>query len=262
MSALYTLAKGDPQNPPVLCLHGLLGSARNLFRVVETLAGAGFYALAYDQRGHGHSPHADDYSLQSLAHDVFTIMDENKIARAHLVGHSLGARVSLAATGLYPDRVQSLTMLDSGISIEPAHLKNLHEIIDPLADSYTSRAVAESALAAHTTVMRQFLLANLRAQPEPPFTLRWVFDLAGIRDELLKTIQTDQTETWKKVSCPTLVARGQRSDSMQAKDVEHMLALNPHAQGAVIANAGHWVHVDNFQGTVELVTQFLKSVKK
>ncbi|MBI3557160.1 MAG: alpha/beta fold hydrolase, partial [Deltaproteobacteria bacterium] len=53
MSELYSIAKGDPKNPPVLCIHGLLGSARNLYRVIETIAGAGFYVLGYDQRGHG-----------------------------------------------------------------------------------------------------------------------------------------------------------------------------------------------------------------
>ncbi|MBI3558298.1 MAG: hypothetical protein HY074_18680, partial [Deltaproteobacteria bacterium] len=139
---------------------------------------------------------------------------------------------------------------------------NLHAIIDPLPASYPNRAAAEAGLANHATVMRQFLLANLRAQSEPPFTLHWVFDLAGIRGELLKTIQADQTATWKSIKCPMLVARGERSDSVTADNLAEMLALNANARGAVIANAGHWVHVDNFQGTVELVTQFLKSVKR
>ncbi len=262
MTELYSIAKGDKKNPPVICIHGLLGSARNLYRVIEAIADAGFYVLAYDQRGHGHSPHSDDYSLEALAGDVFTFMDGHGISRAQLVGHSLGARVSLAAAGSQPARVQSLTMLDSGITISSKHLKNLHEIIDRLPASFANRAAAESALANHTTVMRQFLLANLRAQAEAPYILHWVFDLAGIRDELLNTIQTNQTETWKAIQCPTLIARGELSDSVSAGELTTMLALNPHARGAVIANAGHWVHVDNFQGTVELVTQFLKSVKK
>ena len=261
MSELYSIAKGDKKNPPVICIHGLLGSARNLYRVIEAIADAGFYALAYDQRGHGHSPHSSDYSLKALAGDVFTFMDAHEVLRAQLVGHSLGARVSLAAAASLPERVQSLTLLDSGITISATHLENLHQIVDPLPASFANRAATESALAKHSTVMRQFLLANLRAQPEAPYTLHWMFDLEGIRSELLKTIQVDQTETWKTVQCPTLVARGERSESMSAKDLETMVSLNPHAHGAVIANAGHWVHVDNFQGTVELVTQFLKSVK-
>lgn len=262
MIHLNSYEKGDPHAPTVVCLHGLLGSGRNLYRLVEAIASAGFRAIAYDQRGHGHSEHATDYSLSALSSDVFRLLDQKKIERAHLVGHSMGARVSIAAASLAPERIKSITLLDSGITIRAEHLEALREIIAPLPETYLNRAEAEQALAHHSNMMKQFLLANLRAESESPYKLRWVFDLRGIRDELLQTIKTDQSEAYKDIPCPILVARGEKSDSMRAEDLELMLQLNKNAQGAVIENAGHWVHAENFSRTAEVVTSFLKAVEK
>jgi esterase len=262
MTEFNSYTKGQPSDPAVLLLHGLLGSARNLYRLAEAIANAGFFVVAYDQRGHGHSPHLGDYSLGAMAGDVFTVMDSFGLKRAHLVGHSMGARVSLAAAALRPERVKSLTMLDSGIGIRPEHLRSLHEIIDPLADSYPNRAAAEQALAHHPAAFRQFLVSNLRADQQPPHVLRWVFDLAGVRRELLNTIQARQEDAWRAIRCPVLVARGNRSDSMFAEDLDEMARLNPAARTATIADSGHWVHVDNFKATAELVTSFLSSAEE
>ena len=92
---LNHFSKGDPAKPAVILLHGLLGASRNLYRLSEGIAAQGYFVVAYDQRGHGHSEHADSasYTLQNLASDLFLIMDVYKIQKAHLVGHSMGGRV-------------------------------------------------------------------------------------------------------------------------------------------------------------------------
>jgi pimeloyl-ACP methyl ester carboxylesterase len=257
MTELYSFSKGTAGSPPVILIHGLLGSARNLTRLADGLAVKGFHVVAYDQRGHGRSPWSDDYSLSALASDVFQVMDSQGFKKAHLVGHSLGARVSLAATAARPERVLSLAMLDAGLRTRPAHLEDLHQIIDPLPDSYPSKAAAEAALASHSTVFRQFLLSNLRSEPEPPHTQRWVFDLAGVRRELLNTVQVDQSAAWSAVKCPALVVRGEHSESVWPEDLGEMRRLNPRAEIATIAGAAHWLHVDNFQSTLETVERFL-----
>lgn len=262
MTQFHLLEKGEPSSPPVLCLHGLLGSARNLYRLVDAIGAAGFRTVAYDQRGHGHSPHATDYSLRAMAEDLFRVMDQLRIDHAHVVGHSMGARVAIKATSLAPRRIRSLALLDSGITIRRSHLESLRKIIDPLPSGYPNRAEAEQALSGHSTMLKQFLLANLRAESSAPHALRWIFDLDGIRRELLRSIETDQTELYQNIACPILVARGELSDSMTAEDSALMLKLNPNARGAVIEKAGHWVHADNISRTIEVVVGFLKAVQE
>lgn len=259
----FTLAKGNPADPPVLLLHGLLGGARNLFRLAQEVATAGFFALAHDQRGHGHSPRSPDgrYSIPDLARDVFTVLDSRGIRAAHLVGHSLGGRVALAAAALDPARVMSLSLLDVGPRIGPRAFQELKGVIDPLPGSFPSREEAEHLLAERfqDQGLRQFLLSNLHVKDG---SLTWFFDLAGIRTSLLPSLQADQTDAWRAVTCPAHVLRGENSPHFRAEELELMLSLNPGARSTTIKNAGHWLHVDNFVDTAAAVVDFLKAVKK
>ncbi|MEW6056621.1 MAG: alpha/beta hydrolase [Bdellovibrionota bacterium] len=256
---LHAITKGVPGNPAVVCIHGLLGSSRNLFRLVEAIADQGFYVVAYDQRGHGHSFHADDYHLETLAQDALSIIEEKGLGQAHLIGHSLGARVALAAAATaVPRKIKSLTMLDAGIRVNPTGRESVHSIIDPLPESFGSKLEAEQFLERFQQSVKLFLLSNLRTRDS---RLHWNFDLRGIRKALLPAMDHDQTQAWKNISCPILVLRGENSEYLSQEDVDQMQALRPDARFVVVSKAGHWVHVDNFVETSQAVLQFLESVK-
>lgn len=268
---LYCISKGDPKNPAVLCLHGLLGASRNLNKMVERLAQQGYFAIAYDQRGHGHSPHLKqgNYTLDALSEDVFRVLDFFKVDQAHLVGHSMGGRVVLNATAHKPQRVRSLSLLDVGVSIHPESLMELKNIIQPLPEFFSSRPEAEQYLKQnlpHTQTPRKdlelFLLSNLRsAQTGDPTRIGWAFDLVGIRRSLLAAIDVDQSAAWESVSCPVLIARGARSTHFTQPELDEMLATKKTAQSALVENAGHWLHADNFEGTMECLLRFLNSLR-
>jgi len=102
--------------PPVALIHGLganlafwyLGAIRHLGRD-QTF-------LLHDLRGHGASsmPEAG-YGLRQMADDFLALLDHLEIDKAHVVGHSHGARVALLFALLYPERVESLTVADTQI---------------------------------------------------------------------------------------------------------------------------------------------------
>jgi len=257
----FSLGKGDPNDPPVLLIHGLLGAARNLYRLVQETAKSGFHAVAHDQRGHGHSPWSPDgrYTIPDLARDVIAIMDSKGIPSAHLVGHSLGGRVALATAALEPTRVKSIGMLDVGPRIGPNAFKNLKDIVDPLPLSFPSKEEAVEFVKRYPDPgIQQFLLANLHTKED---RLTWLFDLNGIRDSLLPSLQIDQHEDWRRLKTPALVLRGENSAHFRQEEMDLMLAQHPGAKAAVVENAGHWVHVDNFGDTAKAVIDFLRQVK-
>lgn len=253
--SLYVLQKGDRSDPPVICLHGVLGAARNLYRLIETIAADGFLAVAYDQRGHGHSPHLPPYSIDSLASDVFAVMDSLHLDAAHLVGHSLGGRVVLMAATLNPSRVKTVSILDAGITVNRRSIADLHDMVDLLPRKFHDKTDAQEFVARYPKALAQFLLMNLRTAPDG--SRHWVFDLAGLRASIWDALSCDLTEHWVKMSCPTLVLRGERSENLVEGDFQKMLRLNPQAEGRVICGAGHWLHVDNFPDTVGAVLHFL-----
>jgi pimeloyl-ACP methyl ester carboxylesterase len=102
---------------PVVLLHGFPDSGRLWRHQVPALAAAGFQVIVPDLRGYGRSgrPGAvEAYSLPLLAGDVLAVLAEQRIARAHVVGHDWGAALAWGLASLAPDHVDHLTVLSVG----------------------------------------------------------------------------------------------------------------------------------------------------
>ena len=104
---------GQSRATPVLFIHSLGGNANQwtaqLRHVRRTRRGVGF-----DLRGHGQSDPPPDhrYGLQDYAADVRSLLDDLHIARAIVVGHSMGGGIAVAFAGQSPDRVAGLLLVD------------------------------------------------------------------------------------------------------------------------------------------------------
>jgi 3-oxoadipate enol-lactonase len=105
------------EGPPVVFLHGLMGSiarARLFGDDLDGLAARGFRLVTYDARGHGESGFTEDqrdYSWAAHAEDMRALLDELGIERACIGGGSMGAGVSLAFALAHPERVEKLVLI-------------------------------------------------------------------------------------------------------------------------------------------------------
>lgn len=99
------------EGPPVLCLHGFGSNGRvNWIETgwVETLTGAGYRAITLDNRGHGESDKLYDntaYHPRLMAEDAVRLLDHLGIARAAVLGYSMGARIAAFMALGFPERV-------------------------------------------------------------------------------------------------------------------------------------------------------------
>lgn len=102
--------------PPAVLIHGL--GANQAFWFLGALRHLGHDRahLIYDLRGHGASSMPEHgYDLVTMALDLLDLLDRLGIEKAHIVGHSFGARVALVFALRHPDRVESLTIADTQI---------------------------------------------------------------------------------------------------------------------------------------------------
>ena len=108
---LRCLKLGDGGGDPVLFLHGYGADLNNwLFNQPAMAANHTTYAL--DLPGHGGSAKAvGEGTIASLAAAVLAFMQSQDIARAHLIGHSMGGAVALALVTGQPDKVASATLV-------------------------------------------------------------------------------------------------------------------------------------------------------
>ena len=97
---------------PVICIHGMLGTARlHMGHVLDWLCEQGFPVIGLTLRGYGESlPKPRDFP-DNFYHrdcdDLLAFMDARKIERAHLIGYSDGGEVALIAAGKFAARFDS-----------------------------------------------------------------------------------------------------------------------------------------------------------
>jgi pimeloyl-ACP methyl ester carboxylesterase len=168
------LGVGDP----VVLLHGWGSTARHNFGDTGwfDLLSTRFRVIAMDCRGHGRSakPHRPElYGREQMAADVIRLLDHLGIARAMVMGYSMGASLTIELLMSHPNRLRAAVMggiaYDDGIEDPAVRLaisrallaSSGEEIKDPVARAY--RRFAEStnndlfALAAIISAPRKFI---------------------------------------------------------------------------------------------------------
>jgi len=209
---------------PVLLIHGFASNiAANWVDPgwVRHLTRAGYRAIAMDNRGHGASQKlydTSDYSAPLMAEDARRLLDHLEIARADVIGYSMGARIGAFLALAHPGRVRSLVFGGLGANmIRPmagtgpiAHALEAASIDDVTnATARTFRAFAES-----TRSDLRALAACIRSAREPI-----------------------TAEALGRLACPVLVAVG--SEDVIGGAAADLAALIPGGAALVIEGRDH-----------------------
>lgn len=104
---------GPEDGKPVIALHGWLDNAATFSRLAPRLKDLRIVAL--DLPGHGHSEHRPAgaaYNIWDYAHDVLQVAEQFGWQRFSLLGHSMGAIVSVLLAGALPKRIERLALID------------------------------------------------------------------------------------------------------------------------------------------------------
>lgn len=113
--------EGDGE--PILLIHGFASNMTVNWTNpgwVHDLRRAGYRVIAFDHRGHGKSSASydpADYTPSKMAGDAAALLDHLGIERAHVMGYSMGARVSTFLALEHPERVASLILGGLGIGM-------------------------------------------------------------------------------------------------------------------------------------------------
>lgn len=98
---LYSQVRGE--GPPLIILHGLLGSLDNWQSMSKRLA-RGHTAYSVDLRNHGRSPHSRVMNYPALAQDVRELIVEHSLTSPSVLGHSMGGKVAMQLATQHPMR--------------------------------------------------------------------------------------------------------------------------------------------------------------
>jgi pimeloyl-ACP methyl ester carboxylesterase len=239
---------GEGQRPTVL-LHGFLGTGRNLrsLAVAWSQADTSRRFLLPDLTGHGASPRLPPgATLSTLAADVVeTARAAGLVGPLVLVGHSLGGRVSLAASLRAPGDVASVALLDIAPSSIPTALSESGKVMEKLRDAPPS-APDRRAMRAELTGrglsghLSDWLLMNLESVPEGG--VRWRFDRESLAEFHGRVNGEDLWAALTRPGAKVRCIRGGRAHYVSDEDLARMESLG--CPVATLPEAGHFVHVD------------------
>jgi pimeloyl-ACP methyl ester carboxylesterase len=99
------------EGPPVVLLHGLSATRRNVVQGSRALVKRGYRLISYDARGHGTSSPAPRYEYPDFVADLEAVLEHFDLERAALVGSSMGAATAMAFTLEHPERVPALVQI-------------------------------------------------------------------------------------------------------------------------------------------------------
>jgi 3-oxoadipate enol-lactonase len=99
------------EGPPVVLMHGLSATRRNVVQGSRALVKRGYRLISYDARGHGASQPAPRYEYKDLVGDLEAVLAELELDETALVGSSMGAATAMAFTLEHPERVPALVQI-------------------------------------------------------------------------------------------------------------------------------------------------------
>ena len=101
---LYYITTGEPKNPPLLLLHGFLGSHQDFVPLLPKFS-PHFYCIVPDLPGHGQTVTAPgSYTFPLTARVLLQLLGHLNIRQINLLGYSMGGRLALYFTGKFPNR--------------------------------------------------------------------------------------------------------------------------------------------------------------
>jgi pimeloyl-ACP methyl ester carboxylesterase len=114
----FVREEGDGE--PVLCMHGVPASSFLYRKVLAELAARGLRGVAFDLPGLGLAdrPAGYDYTWSGLGRFCAAAADALGIERFHLVVHDIGGPVGFELAATMPDRIASLTLLNTIVAVE------------------------------------------------------------------------------------------------------------------------------------------------
>nr|XP_014427359.1 protein ABHD11 isoform X2 [Pelodiscus sinensis] len=234
----YMVFDGPALQPPLVFLHGLLGSKGNFRAIARALVQrSGRKVLTVDARNHGESPHSPVMSYEAMSLDVQRLLRQLHLPKCVLVGHSMGGKTAMT------------------LALQQAYIAAMRRVSIPARiPRSTARRLAEDQLSpvVQVSAVRQFLLTNL-VESEGRYT--WRVNLEAISHHLAKIMGFPVFHA--PYPGPTLFLAGSDSPYISSEDYPEIERLFPEAEIQYIPGAGHWVHADKSQEFITAICNFL-----
>lgn len=256
----YHLLEWEPADPgcdhTIILVHGFLDLAWGWAPVVEAGLAGRFHIVAPDMRGHGDSDRVGAggyyYFMDYLA-DLHDLVAQVGRARVSLVGHSMGGAITGYYTGVYPQRIHRLALLE-GMGPPPAPPRSTPERVARWIESaqrartqeprsYRDHDEAAARLRANDPLLDEeqaLVLARRGTRATADGYLCFKHDPLHVTRGPYPFELAHAKELWRNIACPVLLVETTESWLLPMfPDIQERYGCLAHARRVIIEGAGH-----------------------
>jgi pimeloyl-ACP methyl ester carboxylesterase len=250
---------------PLLIAHGLFGMSDNWIEIAKLLS-VTFKVYLLDLRNHGQSPHHPVHTYEVMSEDIKEFLTDRQIEKASFIGHSMGGKLMMYFSNLYPENVEKLIVVD--ISPKAYHedervnikfgnhmqILNLMSEIEQAELSERSEISGLLNLRVENDFVRQIIRKNIYKNTDNLYKIKINLNA------LIKYFDTvgDEIGIEENLQFVDIVfIFGSESPYFRKEDVHYIREKLPFAQIEILKDAGHMMHIDSKENFVRMLHDFL-----
>jgi 3-oxoadipate enol-lactonase len=227
---------------PVVFLHGIGGGARSFAPQIASFAGAGYQPVALDLMGYGTREPVETMSLEALAEDVESAINDSGLERPVLVGHSMGGMVVQTLLRRKPDGYRAAVLSCTSPAFgSPAGGFQKKFVADRLAPLDAGKSMADAAPGAAASIMgpnpdpagRALFIAQYAAVPE-----------ATYRAAVKCLVTFDERANLPDIKLPVLCLAAELDRNAPPPVLEKMAGKIPGAYYLCLSGLGHMPNLE------------------
>jgi pimeloyl-ACP methyl ester carboxylesterase len=260
---LHYQEAGAPDAPAILLIHGFTAFSLVWSEVLLPIAAAGFRVIAPDLLGHGFSekPKSGEYTIESQARMIVSLMEHLGIERATLVGNSYGGAIAATCALDYPLRVEKLVLVGSVINDEAKNQFLLRVARSPLVGDIVTPLLMDSNMIIRRRLKKihsefAHLLFDEKRLQARHLPLR----AASTQRAILRTLRRWKAERVEReahlIQQPTLLIWGEQDTETPLRLGLRLNNLIPHSRLFVFNPCGHLPQEEYPVEFTRLVTEF------
>lgn len=230
--------------PPLVLLHGYPDNLQ-IFSELATRLAVHFEVIAFDWPGMGYSEAWPGGTTPfHMAERLHTILDELEIERASLVGMDMGGQPSLVFAANYPERINSLVVINSLVLWDEETSWEIQVLRKYGWNRFILRKFPRLVF---WRAERSFLPRDHRLSSELRADLWNSFSQNEVRFFIARLCAGYQgtlmqlPEVYEKITCPTLVLWGEQDQHFPPNHAKRLNAAIPHSSLKILPEAKHWM---------------------
>lgn len=256
---------GQVKDPgiPLLFLHGFTGSHKTWLDSIDSFSS--YRCIVLDLPGHGQTKLTTPIRMEDFCEDLDLILDQLMVKKAHLIGYSMGGRVALSLSLLYPKKVASLTLESASPGLDSPNEQVARQTKD---DSLAERIEKEGVPAFVDQWENMPLFATQQTLPHAVKkeirNERLAQSEKGLASSLRGMGTGKQPSWWDQlatIAVPVLVIVGELDGKFVAiakKMAQSSNKIHLH----IVSDTGHAVHVEQKEKFDTIVKNFINDMEE